>query len=469
MAIKLGTIYGIPLYLDYSWFIILALIVFEVAFLIMPYEYPGLSTGLYLLLGVLSAFLLFASIVVHELAHSIIAKRNGLKIGRITLYLLGGVSEMSEEPPNPSLELRMSAAGPLTSLAIAGVSYVGWLASLSVKAPVIIRGPLEYTALFNVIVAAFNLIPAFPMDGGRVLRSIIWRSSGDMIKSTKISATVGRIFAYVMMVGGVLLTFLVPSYLFDGIWLVLIGWFISSSAQGEYRQVQILRDVADLKARDMMSKTVDRVSEEITLTELSSQFLQYKHKGFPVMRGDELIGCVTMQDLRAVKKELWDTTRVLDIMAPKEKLATVKESDPAKQVLAAIGSRQIGRIFVLSDDMSGRLVGIITRTDVMRTIQMQESFLKNAPPPGPAGLERNIPVEVGMLFQIIAPEYGGINWSPSFNPGEFSLVSEQIVQIAPDKQAKQFTLQALKKGTFYINLNQPGDKKSSLTYTILVN
>ena len=435
----------------------------------MPEQYRGLSDAVYLLLGVLSAILLFVSIVVHELAHSIIAKRNGLKIGRITLYLLGGVSEMSEEPPNSSLELRMSAAGPLTSLAIAAGSYVAWLASTSVKATVLIQGPLYYSAIFNLIVAGFNLIPAFPMDGGRVLRSIIWRFNGDMIRSTKVASNVGRIFAYLMMFGGILLSFLYPGYFFDGIWLVLIGWFISSSAQSEYRQVQIMRDVADLKARDLMTKTVDRVSEDITLTNLSSQLLQYKHNGFPVMRGDELIGCVTMHDLRGIKKELWESTRVADIMTPKEKLVTVKESDPAKQVLALMGSNQIGRIFVLSNDMSGQLVGIITRTDIMRTIQMQESFLKSAPLQAPAGSERNISVEVSMLFQIISPEFGGINWSTSFNPGEFSLVSEQIVQIAPDKQTKQFTLQALKKGTFYISLNQPGDKKSSLRYTIIVN
>ncbi|MDH2900658.1 MAG: site-2 protease family protein [archaeon] len=469
MAIKLGSIYGIPLYLDYSWFIILALIIFTVGFGVMPSQYPHLPYAEYLLLGVLSAILLFVSIVVHELAHSIIAKRNGLMIGRITLYLLGGVSEMTEEPPNPSLELRMSAAGPITSLAIAGASYVAWIASTSVKASVIIQGPLYYSALFNLIVAGFNLIPAFPMDGGRVLRSIVWRLNGDMIRSTKVASNVGRIFAYLMMFGGILLAFLYPGYFFDGIWLVLIGWFISSGAQHEYKQVQMMRDVADLKARDMMTRNVDRVPEDITLTDLSSQFLQRKHNGFPVMRGDELIGCVTMHDLRGTKRELWDSTRVTGIMTPKEKLVTVKETDHAKKALSLMGSNQIGRIFVLSDDMSGRLVGIITRTDVMRTIQMQESFLKSAPAPAPKGSERNISVEVGMLFQIISPEYDGIAWSTSFNPGEFSLISEQIVQIAPDRQTKQFTLQALKKGTFYISLNRPGDKKTALRYTIIVS
>jgi Zn-dependent protease/predicted transcriptional regulator len=469
MALKLGSIYGIPLYMDYSWFIILALIVFTVGFGYMPVQYPNLSAVVYLALGLLSALLLLVSIVVHELAHSIIAKRNGLKIGRITLYLLGGVSEMTEEPPTASLELRMSVAGPLTSFAIAGISYLAWLYAVSTRSPVTLQGPLYYSAIFNLIVAAFNLIPAFPMDGGRVLRSIVWRLNGDMLGSTKIASRVGRIFAYIMMFGGILLAFLRPSsYLFDGLWLVLIGWFISSSASQEYRQVQILRDVADLKARDMMTRDLDKVSEDINLTELSSRFLQLKHNGFPVMRGDELIGCVTMHDLRSVKRELWENTRVADIMTPKQKLVTVKESDPAKQVLSLMGSNQIGRIFVLSGDLSGRLVGIITRTDVMKTIQMQESFLRSAPPPAPAGSERNISVEVGMLFQIVSPEYGGINWTSVFNPEEFALISEQIVQIAPDKQTKQFTLQALKKGVFYISLSQSSDKKAAVRYTIIV-
>jgi Zn-dependent protease/CBS domain-containing protein len=473
MAVKLGSIYGIPLYMDYSWFVILALIIYTVGFGYMPAEYPGRSAAIYFILGVLSAILLLVSIVVHELAHSIIAKRNGLKIGRITLYLLGGVSEMSEEPPNASLELRMSAAGPLTSFAIAGGSYLAWFVAIYSNASVTIHelvgGPLYYSALFNLIVAAFNLIPAFPMDGGRVLRSIFWRFNGDMIRSTKIASNVGRIFAYIMIFGGILLSFLNVNLIFDGIWLVLIGWFIASGATSEYRQVQIMRNVADLKARDMMTRNIDRVADDISLAELSSQFLQYKHNGFPVMRGEDLIGCVTMHDLRSVKRENWDTTKVSDIMTPKTKLVTVKESDPAKHVLTLMGSNQIGRIFVLSEDMSGKLVGIITRTDVMRTIQMQETLQRTAPPPRPSGSERVISLEVGMLFQIVPPGSGGTNWSITFNPSELGLVSEQIVQISPDLETKQFTLQALKRGTFYVNLIQSSDKKTSLKYTIVVN
>ncbi len=471
MAIKLGSIYGIPLYLDYSWFIILALIVFTVGFAVMPSAYPGLTNITYFALGLLSALLLFVSIVVHELAHSILAKRNGLKIGRITLYLLGGVSEMSEEPPSAGLELRMAAAGPLTSLAIAGLAYGAWLVFSKFSALPIVLGPLYYTAFFNLIIAGFNLLPAFPMDGGRVLRSLVWRTNGDMIRSTKIASNVGRIFAYILMFGGVLVSFLDTALLFDGIWFVLIGWFISSSAQSEYRQVLIMREVAGLKARDMMTRSVDAVSEDLTLTELSSRFLQLKHNGFPVMRGEELVGSVTMHDLHAIKKELWDATRVSNIMTPRDKLVTVKEYDSAREVMAVISAKQIGRVIVLSNGdsiTSGHLAGIITRNDVMRTIHMQESFQRSAPPPAPAGSERWISVEVGMLFQIVPTEKSAA-WSVTFNQNEFSLISEQMIQIAPGKETKQFTMQALKKGTFYIFLSQPSNSKKNLRYTIIVS
>jgi Zn-dependent protease/predicted transcriptional regulator len=464
LAIRLGSIYGIPLYLDYTWFIIMALIIYEVGFL----TNPRLSFWDSLVLGVLSSLLLLVSIVVHELAHSIIAKRNGLKIRRITMYLLGGVSEMMEEPPNSSLELRMSAAGPLTSLAIAGASYLGWIASLTLAASPIITGTLQYSSYFNLIVAAFNMIPAFPMDGGRVLRSIFWGFNRDIIRSTKIAANVGRIFAYAMMFGGVVLAFLFPDYLFTGLWFVLIGWFISSGAQNEYRQVLIQRDIADIKARDMMTRTIDNVPPDINLNELSYRFMQRKHEGFPVVIGEDILGYVTMRDLRHVKKDLWDTTRVSDIMIPKEKLSTVKSGDSAKQVMSSIGSTQLGRIFVLSDELSGKLVGIITRTDVMRMIQMQQSFQRNAGPQAPEGSERTISVQIGMLFQIIGPSGGGASCYASFNPNEFALVSEQMVQLAPDQATKQFTFQALSRGTYFITLLQAGDKRG-IKYIIVVS
>lgn len=474
MAIKIGTIYDIPLYLDYSWFLIFALIAYTVGFGLMPVDYPGLPSLEYLAIGLLSAFLLFASIVVHELAHSIVAKKNGLKIGKITLYLLGGVSEMEEEPPTASLELKMSAAGPLTSIAIAVVCLLGWIASVHLHAPVLIQGPVQYSYLVNALVAGFNLIPAFPMDGGRILRSLLWMRSNDMMKSTASASQIGRVIAYVIMFAGVF--FLIFVDLFDGLWLILIGWFISSGASSEMNQLRMQRDLANLKADDIMTRTVDSVSPDMTLSELSSEFMQHKHNGFPVVDSSgEILGCITTQDLRHVQRNRWDTTFVRDVMTPKEKLVTVKESDSAQQVVTLMSRNQIGRVFVLND--SGRLAGIITRSDIIKTVKVQESIL-GEPGRGAPSSEKEFPisVEVDMMFEIEAPSTLGDStgtWSASFNPTAFTLVSQRVVQLSSRGQTTQYTFQALQKGIFsivlYPTLSAGGTTKPGKKYSIIVS
>jgi Zn-dependent protease/CBS domain-containing protein len=446
LAIKLGSFYGIPLYLDYTGFIIFALIAYMVGFGMMPISYPGLSWETYLSIGILSAILLFISIIVHELAHSIVAKNNGLKIGRITVYLLGGVSEMEEEPPTANLELKMSAAGPLTSIAIAVICFLGWLLSIYLHASALIQGPLYYSYFVNAIVAAFNLIPAFPMDGGRVLRSLLWRRNGDMIRSTRTASTIGRISAYGMMFVGVF--YLIAIDLFTGFWLILIGWFISSAASSEMNQLLVQQDLSQLKASDMMTRSVDSVGPEITLSELSSRFLERKHNGFPVMESNgEIVGCVTMDDLRHVKREAWGTTFVKDAMTPRAKLVTVKESDPATLALTLMTKNKIGRIFVLSD-RGDSLAGIITRSDIMKTVQIQETIhgAKGGLNPEVA---RTIPVEKGMMFEIDSPPG---NWTPTYNTSEFTLVSQNIAQVSGGGQSTQFVFEPLQKGRFFITL-----------------
>ena len=452
MAIKLGSVYGVPIFIDYSFLIIFALIVWSVGFVLMPASYPGLSQIEYLAIGFASAFLLFASILVHELAHSIVAKQNRLQIGRITLFLFGGVSEMQGQPDNPNIELKMAAAGPLTSIAIAAGSGGLWLLSSFLKAPALVQAPLNYTFLVNVIVAGFNLIPAFPMDGGRILRAVLWRSNRDIIRATKTAATVGRIFAYVIMFVGIF--FVLAIDFFTGIWLLLIGWFISSGATSELSQTLIQRDLAGLKARSMMTRDLDTVTPEITLSELSAKFMEHKHNGFPVVDSSgDLVGCVTMEDLRKVRKERWDSTRVADIMIPKEKLITVRESEQAMKALQLMNANRIGRIFVL-DDSTGKLSGIITRSDVVRTIRTEESLFAGRSESG-IPVSQMIAVEQGMFFELEPPkEVGGADWSAVFNSTEFALISQKTLQLSDGSQSRQFTFQPLKKGRFVIALTQ---------------
>lgn len=448
MAIRIGRIAGIPIALDYSWFIIFFLVAWTVGFNLMPQTYPGLSDFDYLFIGVLSSFLLFGSVLIHELAHSIVAKRSGLQIRQITLFLFGGVSEMEEEPRNPTLELKMSAAGPLTSLGLALISGLLWLSSRSLGASALVQAPLEYTALVNGIVAAFNLIPAFPMDGGRVFRSLLWRREGDLLRSTRTASNVGRLFAYILIFGGILLVFAVDFV--TGFWLILIGWFISSGAQTAMGQTIIQEDLRGLRASDIMTRKIDSVSPDLTLEELSQEFLRLKHNGFPVLAGEELRGCVTMGDLRKVRKDSWATTRVGDVMVPRERLVTIKEDEVATRTTALMGGNRIGRLFVLN--AQGKLTGIITRSDILKTVQLREGV--SGAGGGRQAFESGISftVERGMNFVLEQPVEAGLDWTAEFAADGIQLVNTRVTQNPQGQETKQFTFQAINSGKYLIRV-----------------
>jgi Zn-dependent protease/CBS domain-containing protein len=447
MAIQIGKIAGIPIALDYSLFLIFLLIVWGVGFVSMPATYPGLGELDYLLIGILSAVLLFASILIHELAHSIVAKRNGLKVRRVTLYLLGGVSEMEEEPQNPSLELRMSASGPLTSVALTFFLAALWEFSVSVHASPLVQAPLEYAALVNGVVAAFNLIPAFPMDGGRILRSLLWGRSGDLLRSTKTASSIGRAFAYAMIFVGVFFIFAID--LLTGFWLILIGWFISSGAQSSLQQTRVQEDLRGLKVGDIMTRKVDSVPPDMTLNDLSQQILHLKHNGFPVISDDRLQGCVTADDLRRAKAD-WATARISQIMTPREKLVTLKEEEPAIKVLESMNTNRIGRVFVTDPD--GRLIGIVTRSDILKTVELKENLLGSRPGWSPEGGTISFTAERGMSFVLEQPTTVGLEWKAEFAQDGVQLVREATAMTAEGHEMRQFTFQAKRPGTHTIRL-----------------
>lgn len=466
MAISIGKIAGIPIALDYSWFVIFFLLVWTVGFALMPASYPGLSQSDYLFIGVVSALLLFVSILVHELAHSIVAKRNGLKIRRITLYLLGGVSEMDEEPKNPSLELRMAAAGPLTSLAIALLSGVVWLLSMSLSLSPLIQAPAFYIALTNLVVAGFNLIPAFPMDGGRVFRSLLWRRNGDIVRSTVTASNAGRIFAYIFIFFGIFFMFFVD--LISGIWFVFIGWFISSSASASLRQIMAEEDLRGVRAADLMTRKLDSVSPDLTLQGLSDEFLRIKHTGLPVLSNGELVGCVTMDDLRRVSKERWPTIAVREVMTPKEKLATVNQDDPATNVLTLMQLRNIGRVFVVD---GGAVSGIITRSDVLKAVELREGIMGITR--GRRLFEGNVSLsaEVGMNFVLEQPVDKDSAWRAEFPGNEIQLVGEGVAKTSTGQDVQRFTFNVSKPGTHVLRLlevqNQPGTASRRVLRTVV--
>jgi Zn-dependent protease/CBS domain-containing protein len=447
LGVLIGKAAGIPIYLDYSWFVIFFLLAWTIGFVSMPTTYPGLTQLEYLFIGTLSALLLFVSILVHELAHSVVAKRSGLKIGRITLYLLGGVSEMEEEPNNPSLELKMAAAGPLTSLAISALVGVGWLLSASMNLSPLVQAPLLYVALVNALVAGFNLIPAFPMDGGRVLRSLLWRRNGDIVHSTVVASNAGRVFAYILVFFGMFTLFFVD--LVSGMWFMLIGWFISSSAASSLRQTIIQEDLRGVRVADLMTRNVESVTPEMDLGSLSEEFTRTKHTGFPVVSSGELVGCVTLGDMRKVKKESWVTTKTGEIMTPREKLVTALGGDSATGIITSMNQRNIGRVFVMD---GGTITGIVTRSDILKAVELKEGTLGISRGRRTFEAQVSLAVETSMNFVLEQPVDDDFTWRAEFSGDAVQLMGQEAAKTPSGGQIQRFTFQAAKVGTHVIRL-----------------
>ncbi len=381
MSIRLGKIMGIPIRIHYTLWFVFILIAWSLAVGYMPHQYPGLSTVTYWAIGIASAITLFVSVLVHELSHSYIAKKNGLPIARITLFFFGGVSEMTEEPQDPGLEVRMAAAGPLMSFLIAGVLGALWYLGGSAHAPVAIIATLGYAALINGVLGVFNLLPAFPLDGGRVFRGSIWKRSKNFVGATRTAIRVSEAISLLMMFGG--FVFIIFGDFVDGLWVIVLGWFIRSGAQTSLKQTLVGEALLGVSVGDIMTREVMTVPPEITVQQLVSDYLLvHRHGGYPVVKNGEVLGVVTLQCVRAVPKEKRDSVTVREAMVPFDRTVMVKSSVTALDAMQKMARNKVGRVLVID---GGRLVGIATREDVVSTIQTRQE-LELGPGLGPSGL-----------------------------------------------------------------------------------
>jgi Zn-dependent protease/predicted transcriptional regulator len=372
---------GIPIRIHYTLWFVFVLIAWSLAVGYMPQQYPGLSTVTYWAIGIVSAIILFVSVLVHELAHSYIAKKNGLPIARITLFFFGGVSEMTEEPQDPSLEVRMAAAGPLMSFLIAAVLGALWYLGGSAHAPVAIIATLGYAALINGVLGVFNLLPAFPLDGGRVFRGSVWKCSNNFVGATKTATRVSEIISLLMMFGGIV--FIIFGDFVDGIWVMVLGWFIRSGAETSLKQTLVGEALLGVSVGNIMTREVLTVPPEITVQQLVSDYLLvHRHGGYPVVKNGEVLGVITLQCVRAVPKEERDSMTVREAMVPLERTVMVKSSVTALDAMQKMARNRVGRVLVID---GGRLVGMATREDVVRTIQTRQE-LELGPSLGPSGL-----------------------------------------------------------------------------------
>lgn len=369
MSIKVGKISGIEIRLHYSWFVVFGLITWSLAVGYLPDQYPGQTSSFYWTVGAIASATLFLSVLVHEISHSTVARRNNVNVRGITLHFFGGVSEISEEIGSSGVELRMAAMGPLTSVAIGVVFWIlGTLTPASVALG--IRATLQYTSYINLALAAFNSIPAFPMDGGRVLRAFLWARSNNLLSATRRATQLSHFFSYLFMIFG-LFSFIALST-FSGIWLLIIGLFIKGSADANLNETMMVEALRGVKISDIMTREVHTVDPGLTVQQLvNNHFDKFKHTGFPVVSGEHLIGVVTDHDVRLVPQENWDEKTVKDIMKPADELITLKPDDIASDALLKMANGDVGRLPVLEGD---KLVGIVTRSDIARTIKSRLQF-----------------------------------------------------------------------------------------------
>lgn len=353
-AFNLGKVFGIQLRLHYTWFIIFILLTVSLV-------YPNWSRLPYWILGVITSLLFFTSVLAHELAHSLVGRAHGIPIRSITLFIFGGIAQMTKEATRPDAELKMALAGPICSLVIGGIFGSIWLFTRGISEP--ITEMLGRLALINVALAAFNLIPGFPLDGGRVFRSILWRVTGNYTHSTRIATQVGRGVGYSFILGGIVIVFLTEQ-LISGLWLAFIGWFLENAASASYRQLQWQEAMQGLTASQVMLTSYPTVSPNITLSELvQHHVLPNGYTFFIVVDQGKLEGIVTLHNIRTVAKQNWDTSRINEIMTPANRLRAASPEQDVMSLLEQMSESDINQMPVISQD---RVIGVITRDNLLR-------------------------------------------------------------------------------------------------------
>jgi Zn-dependent protease len=383
---RVGRIAGIEVGIHYTW--LMALFIFT--WLLgqgFSATYPGWYSYYYWIAGFLATFTLFISVLIHELAHSLVARSRGLSVSTITLFILGGVSNLAEEPENPGVEFAMAIVGPLSSIALGFIFWIIWylitktwvlpVFSVNITASkqtmgLAIVGFLAYT---NIILAIFNLLPGFPLDGGRVFRSIIWRTTGNLYRATNIASIVGRVFGWGFIALGVVLAIFTQFGFLNGLWFVFVGWFLNSAADNSRSEVTLREHLTGVLVEKVMEKDVESVRPDTMIDYLvQTIFIQKRKRAVPVVDGDNLVGVVTISDIKGIPQEKWPITPVLQVMhrAP---IHALKPEDDLNTAMKLIAQYDLNQVPVLNQ---GKLVGMLTRADVINYLQLsQELNIKN--------------------------------------------------------------------------------------------
>lgn len=366
---ELFRVFDLPIRIDPSWFIVAALMTGSLSMGVFPALQPGLATGLYWAMGIVGALGLFASVVVHELSHSLVARRYGIPMRGITLFLFGGVAEMAGEPPSPRAELFVAAAGPAMSLAVSIAGLGSALLVSALDGPEPVRTVIGYLAVLNAVLALFNLIPAFPLDGGRILRSALWHWKGSLRQATRITSRIGSGFGFVLLAWGVAQTFWGGGFV-NGLWSFLLGLFVHHAARESYRQL-LLRDAlgGEPVARFLRSEPV-AVPRHISVTEMVEQYVyRFRYRMFPVVDDSgRLIGCVRTRRLRELPREEWDRQTAGAIAERCSAENTLPSHVDALRALTQMSRTGVSRLMVVEGD---HLLGVLSLQDLLRFLSLK--------------------------------------------------------------------------------------------------
>lgn len=366
-GISLFKIAGIRIRLDFSWFIIFALVLFALSAGYLPRTFPGQDPRTYWLAGTLATLLFFTSVVVHELSHSLVAIRHGIDIPEITLFIFGGVSRLSQEPKDPKTEFKIAVVGPLSSFILAAV-FGGLRVALARFEPSLMVVVVGYLTWINLALGIFNLIPGFPLDGGRILRAFLWWKSGSLTRATKVATDIGKGFALALMILGGLQIF--AGALINGLWLLFIGMFLRGMSVQGYEELVIRKSLEGVQVSEVMVQEVVSVPLDLTIAQLvHDYFLHYAFRGFPVVDRGRVLGVVSVAGVRQVPVEEQGVRRVADIMTPLSEEALIGKDASLAEALMKMAREEQDRLLVLQGE---RLAGLVTKTGLLRFVQIKQ-------------------------------------------------------------------------------------------------
>jgi Zn-dependent protease len=357
---RLGRVFGIPIYIHPSWLIIFLLITITLGRQFAS-QHPNWSQQQHWALGIITSILFFASVVFHELSHSVVAKHYKISVESITLFIFGGLARIARDPSSALQEFNIAIAGPLSSIFLAGCF---WVVGHFLPDHQLISAACKWLWEINLMLALFNLVPGFPLDGGRILRGIAWGITGNFDRATKIASGAGRFFAYLLIFSGVWQAF--NGYWVNGIWIAFIGWFLLSAARESYAQVTLRNNLTGVRAADIMTREIPTVERNISIDDYVHEVMRTGRRFNIVTGAGKPVGLVTLHSARSVPREEWPNTSIQAVMMPFDRMLSASPEEPALGVLQRMQTEDVNQMPVISD---GQIVGMIARDTILRVLQ----------------------------------------------------------------------------------------------------